>query len=133
MDMEVLASAAPSQYGLIAAPGCVTDSIYKRGMRLVFRFALTDMDNDRSLTSDDNPTISIQIPNAPALTPQFNPRGAPGTNDPDAPWTWVAVWNIAPDYPLGPVNYSVQVSTPDGRSATLKPISYRTTLPTIVE
>ena len=53
MFMEVLASAEPSQFGLIASPGCVTDSVYKRGMKVVFRFELYDLDNKVRVTTAD--------------------------------------------------------------------------------
>jgi hypothetical protein len=123
MYMEVLASAAPSQNGLLAAPGCVSDSVYKRGMKLVFRFEVYDMDNKVRVTTADGSSAVVHVPNGPDLQADFLPRGGPGANDPNAPWTWVAVWQIAPDYPLGPVMYNVEVATPDGRDASITPPS----------
>jgi hypothetical protein len=123
MFMEVLASASPSANGLLAAPGCVTDSVYKRGMKLVFRFEVYDMDNKVRVTDADGSAAVVHIPNGPDLQANFLPRGAPGTNDPNAPWTWVAVWQIDPGYPLGPVMYNVEVQTPDGRDGMITPPS----------
>jgi len=123
MFMEVLASASPSANGLLAAPGCVTDSVYKRGMKLVFRFEVYDMDNKVRVTDADGSTAIVHVPNGPDLQADFLPRGAPGTNDPNAPWTWVAVWQIDPNYPLGPVMYNVEVATPDGRDGMITPPS----------
>jgi hypothetical protein len=123
MFMEVLASASPSVNGLLAAPGCVTDSVYKRGMKLVFRFEVYDMDNKVRVTDADGSTAVVHIPNGPDLQANFLPRGAPGSSGPDAPWTWVAVWQIDPSYPLGPVMYNVEVQTPDGRDGMIVPPS----------
>ena len=53
----------------------------------------------------------------------FIPRGPPGSDPTTAPWMWTTVWQIPTDYPLGPVLYSVDVATPDGRAATLDPPS----------
>jgi hypothetical protein len=119
MFMEVLASAGPSEAGLIASPGCVTDSVYKRGMKVVFRFEVYDLDNKTRVTSADGSTAQVTLPDGTALPAVFFPRG----DAEDAPWTWVAVWHIPTDYPLGPVLYSVDVATPDGRAASIAPPS----------
>ena len=123
MFMEVLASASPSEVGLVASPGCVTDSVYKRGMRLVFRFEVYDMDNRVRVTSTDGSTAEVQLPDGTTLPARFAPRGGPGSDPENAPWTWVTVWQIPTDYPLGPVLYSVNVATPDGRAASINPPS----------
>ena len=39
---------------------------------------------------------------------------------PDAPWMWAAGWDIPPDYPLGALDYSIVVTTKDGRTDTWK-------------
>jgi hypothetical protein len=119
MFMEVLASAAPSQFGELATPGCVTDSVYKRGMKVVFRFELYDMDNKVRLTSADGTTAQVTLPDGTALPALFLPRGDPNATTADAPWTWVTVWHIPPDFALGLVMYTVDVSTPDGRTASI--------------
>jgi hypothetical protein len=123
MDMEVVASASPSEVGLLASPGCVSDSVFKRGMKLVFRFELYDMDNKVRVTSADGSTAQINMPDGSALTAYFRPRGGVGANPSTALWMWTTVWQIPTDYPLGPVLYSVDVATPDGRAATLDPPS----------
>jgi hypothetical protein len=123
MFMEVLASAAPSQFGELATPGCVTDSVYKRGMKVVYRFELYDMDNKVRLTSADGTTAQVTLPDGTALPAAFLPRGDPSAPIGDAPWTWVTVWHIPTDYALGPVMYTVDVMTPDGRTASITPPS----------
>jgi hypothetical protein len=123
MFMEVLASASPSQFGELATPGCVTDSVYKRGMKVVFRFELYDLDNKVRLTSDDGTTAQVTLPDGTALPAVFLPRGDPSASAADAPWTWVTTWHIPTDYALGPVMYTVDVATPDGRNASITPPS----------
>jgi hypothetical protein len=123
MFMEVLASAEPSQFGELATPGCVTDSVYKRGMKVVFRFELYDMDNKVRLTTADGTKAQVMLPDGTTLPALFLPRGDPSQPIGDAPWTWVTTWHIPPDYPLGSVMYTVDVATPDGRSQTLQPAS----------
>lgn len=123
MFMEVLASASPSENGLLASPGCVTDSVYKRGMKLVFRFEVYDLDNKVRVTSADGSTAQVVLPDGQTLQADFAPRGGPGSDPETAPWTWVAVWQIPTNYPLGPVKYSVEVATPDGRGGAIDPPS----------
>ncbi len=123
MFMEVLASAAPSEHGLVASPGCVTDSVYKRGMKLVFRFEVYDLDNKTRVTSADGSTATVNLPDGTTLPAAFLPRGGPGSDADSAPWTWVSVWQIPTDYPLGPVLYSVDVASPDGRASNIVPPS----------
>lgn len=123
MHMETLASASPSENGLLATPGCVSDSVYKRGMKLVFRFEVYDIDNKVRVTSADQSSATVVLPTGETLQAAFFPRAAPGQPIDSAVWTWVAVWQIPPDYPLGPVQYSVDIATPDGRAASLTPPS----------
>lgn len=123
MSMEVLASAAPSQFGLIASPGCVTDSVYKRGMKMVFRFEVYDLDNKVRVTPADGSTAQVTLPDGTSLNAVFLPRGAPDSDLSAAPWTWVTTWHVPTDYPLGPVMYHVDVATPDGRSLAIHPTS----------
>jgi hypothetical protein len=123
MAMEIVASASPSAVGLLASPGCVSDSVFKRGMKLVFRFELYDMDNRVRVTSADGSTAQINMPDGSTMPAYFTPRGPPGTNPDTANWMWTTVWQIPTDYPLGPVLYSVDVAAADGRAATVTPPS----------
>jgi len=123
MYMTVLAT-GPSQYGLFTAPGCVADSIFKRGMKLVWRFEVYDIANGKRLTDRDGSRVSITLPDGTTEQARFEPRGPAGQVAPDAPWTWVAVWNIPLDYPLGPVDYRVDVGTADGRAGSIQPATF---------
>jgi hypothetical protein len=120
--METIASAAPSTSGLLAVPGCVDDSIYKRGMRVVFRYSLYDTSTGKPVTDRDGAVTKVQVPNQ-SLDGFFAPRGAPPA-PPTAPWTWVAVWNIPPDFPLGNVTPSISVTGKDGKATTVNPADF---------
>ncbi len=133
MNMEVLVGGGPSTYGLFAAPGCVLDGVFKRGMKLVWRFEVYDMATGMRLTGREGGQVSIQLPDGSVIPARFEQRGEPGRVAPDAPWTWVAAWNIPLDTPLGPVDYRVIVTTPDGRSAGLTPSAMGSTFPRIVD
>jgi len=119
MYMEVIASAAPSTTGLLAIPGCVVDSVFKRGMRVIFRYELYDMASGKRVTDRDGATTKVQLAANQTVDGYFAPRGTPPP-PPDAPWTWAGVWNIPTDFPLGNVVPSVLVTAKDGKSTTLK-------------
>ena len=133
MNMEVLVGGGPSTYGLFAAPGCVLDGVFKRGMKLVWRFEIYDMDSGMRLTDRQGAQVGIQLPDGTFIPARFEQRGEPGRVAPDAPWTWVAAWNIPLDTPLGPVDYRVVVTTPDGRNAGLLPSAMGSRFPLIVD
>jgi hypothetical protein len=131
--MEVIAGAGPSQYGLMAAPGCVVSGVMKRGMKLVWRFEVYDLESGRRLTSADDAQVSVQLADGQSLPARFEARGEPGNVPPDAPWTWVAAWSIPLEQPLGPLDYSVAIATPDGRGALIRPSTWGSLAPQIVD
>ncbi len=102
-------------------------------MKLVWRFEIYDMATGLRLTDREGAQVAIRLPDGTAIPARFDQRGEPGRVAPDAPWTWVAAWNIPLDTPLGPVGYTVEVSAPDGRSAALSPAAMGSTFPRIVD
>jgi hypothetical protein len=133
MYMEVLVGGGPSTYGLFAAPGCVLDGVFKRGMKLVWRFEVYDMASGLRVTDREGAQVAIMLPDGTTMPARFEQRGEPGRVAPDAPWTWVAAWNIPLDQTLGPVDYAVVVTTPDGRSGTLQPSTMGSSFPQIID
>ena len=129
---ETIASAAPSQYGLIASPGCTIDSVFKRGMRMVWRFQIFDTSTGKMVSDRDGATAKIQLPQVGDVNAFFAPRG-PTPPPPDAPWTWAAVWNVPPDYPLGAMPYAIALTTKDGKTTTIKPTDFGAMPPQIVD
>ena len=132
MYMEIVTAGGPSEYGLLASPGCILDGIFKRGMRLVWRFEVYDLETGLRVTDREGARAEVLLPDGATIPAAFTARGGP-TAPPDAPWTWVAAWTIPPDHPLGPVDYAVTVSTVDGRTSTLRPSSIGSRYPQVVE
>jgi len=132
MYMDVIAT-GPSEYGLFTSPGCILDGVFKRGMKLVWRFEIYDMQTGLRVTDRDGSQAWITLPDGSVAQARFDTRGAPGNVAPDAPWTWVAVWNIPPDYPLGPVPYTVNVQTADGRTGAMQPVTWGSIYPMVVD
>ncbi len=120
--IENIASAAPSTAGLLAIPGCVDDSVFKRGMRVVFRYSITDMSTGKPVTDRDGSTTKVQVASGQTVDGFFAPRGAPPA-PPTAPWTWVGVWNVPTDFPLGNVTPTIQLSS-SGKTATINPADF---------
>ena len=59
MYVEVVASAGPSKYGLLASLGCVQESVFKRGMKAVFRMELYDMTTGKRVTPLDGAIVKV--------------------------------------------------------------------------
>jgi hypothetical protein len=132
MYMEVVTAGAPSPYGLVASPSCVLNGVYKRGMKLIWRFEVYDQQTGLRVTDRDGASVEMLLPDGSTIPAEFLWRGGPNA-PPDAPWTWVAAWDIPLDYPLGPVDYAVLVTTPDGRTGTLRPSRLGSIAPQVVD
>jgi len=132
MMVDVIAT-GPSAYGLFTSPGCILDGVFKRGMKLVWRFEIYDMASGLRVTDRSGAQVRVNLPDGTTAPARFDARGEPGNVAPDAPWTWVAVWNIPLDYPLGPVDYAVNVSTPDGRTGSIQPSAFGSPYPMVVD
>jgi len=122
MAIETIASAAPSTSGLLASPGCTESSVFKRGMRVIFRFQIYDLSTGKVITDRDGANAQIALTQGNDVQAYFAPRGE-GQPGPDSPWTWVAVWNVPTDYPLGTLPYTVSLKTAEGQAVTINPMS----------
>jgi hypothetical protein len=134
MYMEVIAS-GPGETGMVTAPGCILDGVFKRGMKLVWRFEVYDMATGVRVTDRDGAQVMMNLPDGSTIPARFEQRGGGpnGGPPPDAPWTWVAVWYIPADYPLGPVNYSVTVTSAAGVTGTMMPATLGSRYPQIID
>ena len=119
--VETLATTTVSKFGYASTVSCVPAGVFKRGMKLVWRFEVIDTATGKRLTDKDDATLKVKLPNGEESTGRFTQRG--GGRVPDAPWMWSATWDIPLDFPLGAVDYSIVVSTKDGRTMTYKPPS----------
>ncbi len=116
--VETLATTTTGSSGWASTVSCTPDSVFKRGMKLVWRFEVFDMSTGKRITDKDGATLTINIPGADAVTPRFTQRG--GGKISDAPWMWSAGWEIPANYPLGSLDYTIALKTKDGRSFTWK-------------
>ncbi|MBI2321486.1 MAG: hypothetical protein HYU88_05205 [Chloroflexi bacterium] len=116
--VETLATAHVYKYGVASTVACTPSSVFKRGMRIVWRFEVFDTSTGKRLTDKDGATIKVQIPNGDEETARFSQRA--GGRVPDAPFMWSAAWDIPPDYPLGSFDYAIAVTAKDGRKGTFK-------------
>ncbi|HBY96252.1 MAG TPA: hypothetical protein DEP84_20245, partial [Chloroflexi bacterium] len=117
--VETLATTRPSKYGLASTVSCIPTSVFKRGMKIVWRFEVIDLSTGKRVTDVDEATVKVVLPQGEELTARFSQRG--GGSVPSAPWMWNTFWDIPTDYPLGAFDYSIVVTGKDGRTGTFKP------------
>lgn len=117
---ETIASANPTKYGVASTVPCVQSGVFKRGMRLVFRFDILDTSTGKRVTDKDGATIKVKLPHGEEMAARWSVRG--GQNAlPGSAWMWVVPWEIPPDYPVGALDYTIVVTAKDGRTATFIP------------
>lgn len=122
MAIETIASAEPSTSGLLASPGCTESSVFKRGMWVIFRFQIYDLSTGKVITDRDGADAQVMLTQGGDVQAYFAPRGE-GDPGPDSPWTWVAVWNVPPDFSLGTLPYTVSLKTAEGQTVSINPMS----------
>jgi hypothetical protein len=118
--VETLTSTGPSKYGFTPTIPCIQSGVFKRGMRLVFRFEVLDTSTGKRVTDKDGATVKVRLPHGEEVTARWAIRGSVAAL-PDSAWMWDAFWDIPPDYPVGSLDYSIVVSGKDGRTATFIP------------
>jgi hypothetical protein len=118
--VETLTSANPSKYGVMSTVPCVQSGVFKRGMRLVFRYEILDISTGKRVTDKDGATTKVRLQHGEELTARWLIRGSVNAL-PDSAWMWDVAWDIPPDYPVGSLDYTITVSTKDGRTGTFIP------------
>jgi len=118
--VETLTSNNTTKYGVAASTPCVQSGVFKRGMRLVFRFEILDTSTGKRVADRDGATVKVRLPHGEELVARWAIRGST-TALPDSAWMWDAFWDIPPDYPLGKLDYSLVITAKDGRTATFIP------------
>jgi hypothetical protein len=118
--VETLTSNGPSRYGLVPTVPCVQSGVFKRGMRLVFRYEILDTSTGKRVTDKDGATTKVRLQHGEELTARWAIRGSVNAL-PDSAWMWDVAWDIPPDYPVGSLDYSIEVSLKDGRKGTFIP------------
>jgi hypothetical protein len=118
--VETLTSLNPSRYGVLSTVPCVQSGVFKRGMRLVFRYEILDTSTGKRITDKDGATTKVRLQHGEELTARWAIRGSAAAL-PDSAWMWDVAWDIPPDYPVGSLDYTIVVSTKDGRTGTFVP------------
>lgn len=118
--VETLTSTGPSRYGLVPTVPCVQSGVFKRGMRLVFRYEILDTSTGKRVTDRDGATTKVRLQHGEELTARWAIRGSVAAL-PDSAWMWDVAWDIPPDYPIGSLDYTIVVGTKDGRTGTFTP------------
>ena len=118
--VETLTSGNPNKYGVIGSVPCVQTGVFKRGMRIVFRFEVLDTSTGKLVTDRDKASVKVRLPHGEEVPARWAVRGAAGAL-PDSAWMWDAAWDIPPDYPIGAFDYAILVATADGRSVAFSP------------
>src|SRR5262245_3477068 len=118
--VETLTSTGPSRYGLTATQACIQSGVFKRGMRIVFRFEVLDTSTGKRVTDRDGATLKVVLPHGEEVSARWAIRGSAAAM-PDSAWMWDSSWDIPPDYPLGSLDYRITVTTKDGRMTTFTP------------
>jgi hypothetical protein len=126
------ANTTPNKYGFAPTVACIQSGVFKRGMRLVFRFEVLDTSTGKRVTAKDDATVKVRLPHGEEVTARWAIRGSVAAL-PDSAWMWDASWDIPPDYPVGSLDYSIEVSLKDGRKgAFIPPIQKTPTVDTRV-
>jgi len=112
--VEVLATTSVSKFGWASTVACTSSGVFKRGQKIVYRFEVLDTTTGKRLTDKDlNYVLTVKLPNGDEPAARFSQRG--GGSVPGAPWMWSAAWDIPTDYPLGGVDYTINIKAPDGK------------------
>ncbi|MDO8531375.1 MAG: hypothetical protein Q7T26_04290 [Dehalococcoidia bacterium] len=112
--VEALATQRPSQFDIASTVNCLPTSVFKRGQRIVWRFEAIDLATDKRVTDLDGATVKMRLPHGEEITARWSQRA--GGRVPDAPWMWNAFWDIPLNYPLGGLDYSITVTSKDGKT-----------------
>ncbi len=114
----VTAGPGESPFNVDPSLSCVRNSAFKRGMHVVWRMQLVDSATGKVVQRDDVERVELKLPNGETRNFNFGRHGATDT----APWFWTTAWNVPLDYPLGSVDYSIEVVTKSGSTGTFKEI-----------
>lgn len=111
----VTAGAGESEFNVDANISCVKTSSFTRGMRIVWRMEMVDTATQQVLQGNDVSSVVLRLPHGEEKTFRYGRHGA----DEDSPWFWTATFDVPMAYPLGVLDYRINVTTKSGVSATL--------------
>ncbi len=109
----VTAGNGESKLNLDPNRNCAITGVIKRGMHLVFRMKGVDVTTAKTLTTENVKDATVRIPGQEDRKMRF----AKHADD----WHWGgAAWDVPADYPLGAVDFTVEVTTVDGKKGLFK-------------
>lgn len=100
----------------IDAPLCVPTGVFRRGMHLVWRYEIIDATTGRRLTSEDVETAVVTLPTGEEIKGRYGRHG----RTEDSPWFWTSAWDVPLDYPLGVLDWSIDVTSNDGKTGSFE-------------
>ena len=114
----VTAGPGESKYNVDASRYCQISGTFKRGMHIVWRMEVVETSTGKVLQATDVKSAALKLPNGETKNFNYGRHGATA----DAPWFWTTAWDVTPDYPLGTLDFTVEVTTNDGKMGTFKQI-----------
>lgn len=112
----VTAGPGESKYNIDANVGCARTGVFKRGMHVVWRMSLIDTSTGKVLQGADVERATVKLPNGATVALRYGRHGAFD----QSPWFWATGWDIPLDYPLGVLDYTIEVVTKTGKTGTFK-------------
>ncbi|MBI3973797.1 MAG: hypothetical protein HY332_21175 [Chloroflexi bacterium] len=103
-----------SQFNVDPNLSCVRSSLFKRGMHVTFRMEAVDTSTGKILQAPDVEKAAVLLPSGEVLNMRFGRHGATE----DAPWFWTTAWDIPMNYPLGVLDYTIEVVASNGKRMT---------------
>lgn len=103
-----------SKYKVDASTSCVKTSAFARGMQITFRMELVDTSTGKILQGADVDKAVLTLPNGETVNYRYGRHGPTQ----DSPWFFTAAWSIPTDFPLGKLDYKINVTTKSGKTAT---------------
>src|SRR3990172_1065348 len=118
----VTAAGGESKFNVDASLGCLRSGAFKRGQRIVWRMEVTDTSSGKVLQATDVDKAVLKLPHGENLDLRYGRHGATATS----PWFWAVGWDIPTDYPLGYIDYTIEVTTKGGKIGTFKEMTLET-------
>ncbi len=122
----VTAGNGESKFNIDPSRNCTITGVIKRGMHLVFRMKGVDVASGKTLTGENVKDALVKIPGQPEMKMRY----AKHADD----WHWGgAAWDVPMDYPLGAVDFSVEVTTNEGKKGLFKQMVIGDSRLTVIE
>lgn len=112
----VTAGPGESKYFVDSSLSCVKTSVFSRGMRIVWRMEIVDATTGKVLQGADVQRALLKLPNGEEATFRYGRHGPLS----ESPWYLTATWDIPMTYPLGTLDYGIEITTVAGKSLSLK-------------